>query len=613
MSSVDKGPSIQSTVDFDLNESGADGNHKKLASIVVFYRGGAEVASMGEEVEVVVGRASSADLIVEAPSLSREHARFSWIGNQIRVQDLDSRNGTYINGQRVKDTFIASGDQLELGGLYAFVVVLSPNEQSVGVIESFASLHRQLHQEALRTASFGDSFALVMMRARDEQGLQKGNWIQAVRAKLRNADRLALYNKNTLIALLPKTTHEQALALTSELLNAQGAPVRLFASVGSFPITESSVEAFFGVVHDALARTNDQMRIVDVLPTYGRASPSPQRVVVIDPKMQELYKLMQQVASRDIPVLILGETGTGKEILAKATHEASQRSKGPFIAISCAAIPGSLAESILFGHEKGAFTSADRRRLGIFEEADGGTVFLDEIGELSAENQAILLRVLDTKRINRLGSTKEIEVDVRLIAATHRDLSAMVREGLFRSDLLYRINTVTLEIPPLRERKGEIEKLAEHFLQTMGKNHKSGVRAIHLETLAYLKQYNWPGNVRELRNVIERACAICRSDKLCPEDLPRELRQKPPGTLGHMAKCFSISASLSPELDEYGQSFKERIEAYELHIINEALKECGGNRTHTAKQLKMPRRTLVRKLKAYSIEGYDQQDLFDNE
>ena len=180
---------MHSTV--DLNESGADGDNKKLASIVVFYRGDAEVADMGEEAEVVVGRASSADLIVEAPSLSREHARFYWIGDQIRVQDLDSRNGTYINGQRVKDTFIASGDQLELGGLYAFVHVLSPHEASVGVIESFASLHRQLHQEALRTASSGDSFALVRMRARNEQGLQIGNWIQAVRGKLRNADRLS--------------------------------------------------------------------------------------------------------------------------------------------------------------------------------------------------------------------------------------------------------------------------------------------------------------------------------------------------------------------------------------------------------------------------------------
>lgn len=238
---------------------------------------------------------------------------------------------------------------------------------------------------------------------------------------------------------------------------------------------------------------------------------------------------------------------------------------------------------------------------------------MDEIGELSVENQAVLLRVLDTKCITRLGSMQEIRVDVRLIAATHRDLSTMALEGLFRSDLLYRINTVTLEIPPLRERRDEIEKLAEQFLQTMRKNHKSRVRSIHLETLDYLKQYNWPGNIRELRNVIERACVICGSNILTPEDLPRELIEKPPRPLGKIPKGLPISANLSPELDEIDSPFKERIEAYEIHMIKEALKECAGNQTQAAKQLKMPRRTLVRKLKTYDIKGFDQQGWSDNE
>ncbi len=236
--------------------------------------------------------------------------------------------------------------------------------------------------------------------------------------------------------------------------------------------------------------------------------------------MRELYRQIDRVAASDISVYIHGESGTGKELVARAIHERSGRSRSPFIALNCAAIPESLQESELFGHERGAFTGAAQRRVGCFEQVAGGTLFLDEVAELSLGAQAKLLRVLQQRTIQRVGSSQEIEVDFRLLAATHQDLTQAVREGRFREDLFYRIVVFELELPPLRDREGDVELLARHFVPHAGR--ELAGRDVHLsaEALAALQRYGWPGNVRELQNVCQRAAVTCEGDTIGPGDLP---------------------------------------------------------------------------------------------
>jgi transcriptional regulator with PAS, ATPase and Fis domain len=259
--------------------------------------------------------------------------------------------------------------------------------------------------------------------------------------------------------------------------------------------------------------------------------------------------------------------------------------------INCAAIPSQLLESVLFGHERGAFTGADRRSRGLFEEADGGTVFLDEVAELSAAAQAALLRVLETRQLTRVGSHELVAVDIRVVAATHRDLEAMCTAGTFREDLLYRLNTMTIQIPPLRERPEEIAALVRLFLEQANRANDRQVKEIDPDALDLLRAYRWPGNVRELRNVIERAVVIAPAEVVSPADLPPRLRMPSggPGT----AEAVE---------DEEG-NLRERVKDYEAKLIREALAQAGGNQTEASRALGIPRRTLVRKIRDYGLKS----------
>ena len=252
--------------------------------------------------------------------------------------------------------------------------------------------------------------------------------------------------------------------------------------------------------------------------------------------------------------------------------------------INCGAIPESLIESALFGHEKGAFTGADSPRKGIFEEADQGTVLLDEVGELSLSAQVALLRVLESKHVTRVGSSKEIAVDVRVIAATHRDLEAMCKDDSFRLDLLYRLNAMTVELPPLRERLEEVGPLAQFFLDEARQREEGSAKAIAADAVACLVSYDWPGNLRELRNVVTRALIIAAGESIEAVDLPARIRQP-------------NRASVSSE----SLAFKERIQRYEAELILEALKETNWNQSEAARRLHMPLRSMVRKIQAYGL------------
>ena len=300
--------------------------------------------------------------------------------------------------------------------------------------------------------------------------------------------------------------------------------------------------------------------------------------------MQQVYELVKQAAESDITVLIQGESGTGKELVAKSFHFNGLRKKGPFQAVNCAAIPEALIESELFGHEEGAFTGATKRRIGIFERAVGGTVFLDEIGDMDLALQAKLLRVLQEREIQRVGTTTPIPVDIRLVAATNKDLEAAVKNGRFREDLFYRISVFPIAIPPLRERREDIPLLAKHFLEKHTKRNGKSISGISTATLRMLLQYDWPGNVRELENAIERAVLLETDDVLQVKNMPPQL-----SPIVDSGKRGAAPTSILPLAEVERQA-----------LVN-ALEASDNNVTEAARALGLGRATMYRKLKKYDL------------
>ncbi len=324
-------------------------------------------------------------------------------------------------------------------------------------------------------------------------------------------------------------------------------------------------------------------------------------------QMRRIYDLIHKVAATDVTVLIHGESGTGKELVARAIHEESERRagggrNGQFIAMNCAALPSELIESELFGHEKGAFTGAAGQRKGKFEQAHGGTIFLDEIGDMSLNTQAKLLRVLEERKVERLGSSHSIPVDVRVVSATNRDLSKAVAEEKFRADLYYRLRVVQMDLPSLRDRREDVPMLAESFLQTYAKRYSLKCTEISADAMKRLAAYDWPGNVRELRNAIERSVVLADGKSLKPDDLPEEIKSAKPAppkfavsfqreTQGAVAE--ESSALQIPFLDDFREARREFERAY----IERCLVETGGNVTRAAEKVGMHRQSLQQKLK----------------
>jgi two-component system nitrogen regulation response regulator GlnG len=321
------------------------------------------------------------------------------------------------------------------------------------------------------------------------------------------------------------------------------------------------------------------------------------------PRMQEVYKTIGRIAGTDVTVLLRGESGTGKEVVARAIHHYSRRAGKPFVAVSCAAIPATLLESELFGHERGAFTDAHQRRLGRFELAHGGTIYLDEVGDLGPELQPKLLRVLQERQLERIGGGEEIPVDVRVVAATNRELETLIRDGRFREDLYYRLNVVPLTLPPLRERIEDIPFLVDHFLAKY--EAELGERAVAAEALERLMGYGWPGNVRELENVIQHAMVMAAGGVILPEHLPIAPGAGPPP-----AAVGTLEQLVEQKLAEciHGLGRRESANLYDLLIglverplLRAVLRETGGNQLRAAALLGINRNTLRKKLRQLGL------------
>jgi len=304
-------------------------------------------------------------------------------------------------------------------------------------------------------------------------------------------------------------------------------------------------------------------------------------------KMQDIFRTISKIAEYKTTVLVAGESGVGKELVARAIHHRSSRRGGPFVAVNCGAIPENLLESELFGHKKGAFTDAVHDRRGLFEEADGGSLFLDEIGELPLALQVKLLRVLEDEKIRRVGDTRDLKVDVRIITATHRDLTAETKAGRFREDLFYRLNVLPILVPPLRDRREDIPLLIDHFVARNNGRLGTSIRGLDTESRRLLFEYAWPGNVRELENTIERAMVLAEGDQIVAQDLPDRLREARDPVQMQLA---------SGEL-----SVKKTMRIIEEILIRRALQKTKGNRTRAAEVLEISHRALLYKIKDYQI------------
>jgi two-component system response regulator HydG len=326
-------------------------------------------------------------------------------------------------------------------------------------------------------------------------------------------------------------------------------------------------------------------------PRAGRARPTPGVAVIGDhPAMRLVLDRVEQIADTDASVLIRGETGTGKEVVARLIHGASQRRAGPFVAVNVSAIPEALAESELFGHVRGAFTGADKARTGRFVAADGGTLFLDEIGEMPRGVQVKLLRALQEREVTPVGSSETIPVDVRVVAATHRDLEGMIAEGTFREDLFYRLDVVPIEIPPLRERRHDIPALAEHFRVEVNVREGRSVSGFALDVMQRLGAYEWPGNVRELENLVERLVVVAGNRMVVMEDLP-----------AHLRTTVVDLENATLDLPESGVDLRIFLTQLEERLIAQALERTGGNKNRAAELLGMNRTTLVEKLRRRNV------------
>ena len=314
-------------------------------------------------------------------------------------------------------------------------------------------------------------------------------------------------------------------------------------------------------------------------------------IIAASEEMREVLGLVARAAPSRASVLIYGESGTGKEVIARAIHGASPRKEGPFVAVNIAAIPEQLVESELFGHEKGAFTGATGRHIGRFERATNGTLFIDEVGDMPLAGQVKLLRVLQEGKIERVGGGEEVPVDVRVVAATHRNLEESIHAGEFREDLFYRLNVVRIHIPPLRRRKADIPPLVEHFLKKYAEMNDKPVEGIGREAMDLLMKYPWPGNVRELENAIESAVVLARTSVIGPKDLPPAVREGSEGQL---------HGGLAAE-DDPGLPLPERLERLEKQEVLRALEESGGNRSEAARKLGMSEKNIRDRLKRWGM------------
>jgi two-component system response regulator AtoC len=561
-----------------------DGSGAEAGLQLVSVEGDAvTVHDLPERGTLVVGRGEDVDVRLGDPGASARHCRLHVEGGRVVIEDLASRNGTQVRGQRIEAgerVTLAAGESALVGG--AVLLLQRKNrqlQQRRPLPHGYFEL--RLGEECLLAKDGGaTTFSIARI---DVEGRPDVEAFAAAAAQLlRPSDILGTYAPDAYEILLPRTAPadaERALHPLLRRLDELGAAPR--AAFAHFPADGRTA---YALIERACAR----LRPAPVAAAIPGA-------IVRDPRMREVYRLAEKAAGRDINVLILGETGVGKEILAQTIHRASNRAERPFLSLNCGGVSESLRESELFGYERGAFTDAKAGKPGLLEMAEGGTVFLDEIGEMSPSIQAMLLRAIETKQVMRIGGLRAKAIDIRFVAATNRDLVQEIREKRFRSDLYYRLNQISLEIPPLRERRSEIRPLAEAFLAELAGG-EEGAPRLGGEAVRLLESHAWDGNIRELRNVMNRALVLCDGDTIEPEHLPLETIRGSAPPRSPIDEVDEIGSGDAAE----GQTTPARVlteeERAEHARIVAALRAEGGNQTRAARRLGMSRSTLLTRL-----------------
>jgi two-component system response regulator AtoC len=524
---------------------------------------------------VTVGRAEGVEFQISDPAMSRQHVKFH-VGERVRVEDLSSANGTWVRGRSLnpgETVDVSPGDMIELGRTL-LVVQRTPARARAVQIYTHDYFEARVDDECGRAERGGEGFAVVRTRGGGEsERLIEERLVASVRP----GDVLARYGPSEHELLWvdcgSPAAEKRAAALRASLHRvAPAASVGLACSPGDGRTAATLLERANAAVR-GVAREEKAVA-----------------VAFRDGPMETLRRFVERVAATTMSVLITGETGVGKGLLAAELHRKSPRASGPFVAINCAELTESLLEAELFGYEKGIFTGADKAKPGLIETANGGTLLLDEIGEMLPSTQAKMLKVLEDREVRRVGSLRPVHVDLRLVACTNRDLEAEMERGNFRRDLYHRLAQFPLFVPPLRERTGEIDELARMFAaQAAQAKEGNSVPVISPEALAALRGHPWPGNVRELRNVIERAVVLCTDGVIRPEHLPVE----------HLRTTVYAPAAPRPAAaaSEPGTAG----ETPERQRILDALAACGGNQGRAAKALGMSRRTLVSKLEKHAL------------
>jgi transcriptional regulator with GAF, ATPase, and Fis domain len=623
--------------------------------LVIVGDGVFATAALPAQGVAVIGRAADSDVRIDDISISRNHAVLH-LGAKLMISDTDSANGTWVRDERIvpnAEVEIRINEAVRVGSV---TVIVQRRTQKLRTrrLRTHEYFENRLEDECARALRHGSHFVLVhivlgenvipaqpspislddtppvrdggarMRRAATEH--DRPGVVQAPQAEvlellagvLREGDVVAEYAPGEIEILLLDAAPE-LMARVIRRLEAALTAHRVAARIGSSWYPRDGREP-----STLAARARGRAHGTATEPAMDVGS-----IVVADERMTALHELVARVAAADISVLLQGETGVGKEVVAERIHRLSSRASKPFLRLNCAALTETLLESELFGHERGAFTGATQTKLGLLEVAEGGVIFLDEVGELQASTQAKLLRVLDERKLLRVGGLTPRSIDVRIVSATNRDLEAEVARGTFRLDLLYRLNAMSIIIPPLRERPNEIDALAQRFLHGIAEKLQRAVPQISPEALALLKSYAWPGNVRELRNMMERAVVLATGDVIDVGDLPEEKMRM----TFEASQQFWDSATPTPVPGSLSAGTWERTPPggtmpppmrspapgwerptapmkaappdgdadEERQKVIDALEACAGNQTHAAKLLGVSRRTLINKIEKYGV------------
>jgi Nif-specific regulatory protein len=587
-----------------------------------------------------IGREDGNDLILEDASVSRVHAKFQREPAGWSIVDLNSTNGIYLNNLSVKEAVVKDGDVVVLGDYTLFIRTATGTDRT-GDLEN---AQQMLETLCLLTQRFKSSLPLSGMLETMTDALLEvfgaeraflllvdqatGCLADPAITRRRDptdtriqisktvANRVVEEKQPILITDVEADAQfrgvksietDQVRSIICAPLTSDGAHVTGVVYLDSRMKSRTFVERDLALldrflthagqlIHSAteqerLKQSNEKLQ--SIAKEISLADHDTNRIVGSGVRMQEVHNQLKDLAKEDVTVLITGESGTGKELIAKAIHYQSKRAESPFVAVNCMALASELVESELFGHEKGAFSGALARKIGKFEQAEGGTIFLDEIGELSLPVQVKLLRVLQERSICRVGGAEDIPLDIRLVTATNRNLEQAIAEGKFRDDLFYRINVFNLELPPLRERRDDIPALVKHFVGFFNRRMGKQLAGVTPETQGLLTAYEWPGNIRELRNVIERAFVVEKGAAITPQSLPFGPRKK--GGTPSVEEKFGAF--------DYPADFDTAKDLFEKHFIIQSLKKHAGNITLTAKETGLPRRTLYRRLEKFGIDA----------